>query len=368
MFGVRIVLLCPRGSFSAEVEKCSGIEHVHLEHYCADGLWISRFILGLVYWFKLLRRFHPCVVIHNIGVRLPLRLTTHLHGVPYVRFQRFAPDAAQCRKYWLSNGLPDLTILPSQTAEKSFLACTKSFFRGRRAVVYNPQDTYRLMDEKVCEVSPSSSGAMEFQFALRIGIFSRLVPGKGLEFLTSLATFLYGESRDVLFIVAGQPTETAESVDFAKRFTSSIADLPNVRLVGYLSPPERYMAACDLIFSASESESFGRTLVEAWSVGVPTLTSDIPAFQELVCHSSGGLLFRLNDLADCCDKLNKLRNAELRRELGEKGRAWVAKELDPERYAERFMELVEEVIETKRHRHWLTLRREKRHGGVGPTR
>lgn len=60
--------------------------------------------------------------------------------------------------------------------------------------------------------------------------------------------------------------------------------------VGPVDDPERagWLRAADLLCLPSAGETFGVAVLEAWSVGTPVLTSDIPQLHRLVSQSGGG--------------------------------------------------------------------------------
>jgi glycosyltransferase involved in cell wall biosynthesis len=146
--------------------------------------------------------------------------------------------------------------------------------------------------------------------------------GKGHELLCEAADLLaatHPEAR-IVFLGAGDP-------------------LPAHRMVvdaGRASDAERaaWLSRAALLCLPSSDETFGVVLLEAWSVGVPVVTSDIPPLAELVSASSGGwtvprearaLAERLGMCLDAPDEL---------RRRGESGRTHWALRFTPEAIAE----------------------------------
>jgi PEP-CTERM/exosortase A-associated glycosyltransferase len=69
--------------------------------------------------------------------------------------------------------------------------------------------------------------------------------------------------------------------------------------------------------------------MEIMAMGKPVLASNIGGHCENIEDGVNGMLFRSDDLSDLCEKCASLiRNAELREELGSKGREWVAAHRD----------------------------------------
>ena len=66
------------------------------------------------------------------------------------------------------------------------------------------------------------------------------------------------------------------------------------------------MAGCDIIIAPSEGEPFGRTLVEAMSVGVPVVASNSGGHVEIVKDELNGLLFPVGDYQACVAAILRL--------------------------------------------------------------
>jgi glycosyltransferase involved in cell wall biosynthesis len=98
--------------------------------------------------------------------------------------------------------------------------------------------------------------------------------------------------------------------------------------VGAVSDEERaaWMDAADLLCLPSGGEIFPAAILEAWSLGKPVLTSDIPPLQELVDRSGGGMAVprRPEALAKAISGL--LSEPRRLHAMGEAGRAfWAAR-------------------------------------------
>jgi glycosyltransferase involved in cell wall biosynthesis len=95
--------------------------------------------------------------------------------------------------------------------------------------------------------------------------------------------------------------------------------------LGDVSEQERHgaYAAADLFVHPSVHESFSIVLMEAWLQGTPALVhGDCAVMRQFAETSGGGLTFRdFGEFAAALDLL--LADAELRRELGRRGRAFV---------------------------------------------
>ncbi len=62
-----------------------------------------------------------------------------------------------------------------------------------------------------------------------------------------------------------------------------------------------------LVMPSTWYETFGRTMIEAFSRGTPVLASDLGAMRELVDHGRTGFLFEMGDAAGLADAIGMLR-------------------------------------------------------------
>lgn len=80
-------------------------------------------------------------------------------------------------------------------------------------------------------------------------------------------------------------------------------------------------ASSDIHVSASEFETLGNTVLEAFASGIPVVVPQTQGFCDTVLHEEDGYLFQPSDVADARRYISQLAlNASLRRELGRRGR------------------------------------------------
>ncbi len=95
-----------------------------------------------------------------------------------------------------------------------------------------------------------------------------------------------------------------------------IAD--RVTFLGFRRDPHALLAHGDLLVMSSLHEGLPYTLLEAMSLGRPTLASDVGGLAEVLRHDETGLLVPVGDVGGFAAALDRLgRDGELRRSLGE---------------------------------------------------
>ncbi|MFQ6133120.1 MAG: glycosyltransferase family 4 protein [Armatimonadota bacterium] len=121
-----------------------------------------------------------------------------------------------------------------------------------------------------------------------------------------------------------------------------IEDRVQVRHVPYQELPTEYERAHVAAMPARWPEPFGRNKLEAMAFSLPIVTSDHGSAREVL--GDAALYHAPHDVDDLAAKLGRLlRDADLRRELGEAGRKRLAA-YEPERIVPRMMELYGQLI------------------------
>jgi len=83
-----------------------------------------------------------------------------------------------------------------------------------------------------------------------------------------------------------------------------------------------WYAAADVLAFPSVKEGFGLAVLEAMSVGLPVVTSDLPVFREWMVADRDALLVPVGDVEALADALSRAcTDADLRRSLVAAGRA-----------------------------------------------
>jgi glycogen synthase len=94
------------------------------------------------------------------------------------------------------------------------------------------------------------------------------------------------------------------------------------------------LRTADIFVLPSLSEARPRSVIEAMSLGIPVVASDVGGLPSLVVHGQTGLLVPPSDVARLAEALERLiQSAALRARLGEGGRQRAATECCPDRTA-----------------------------------
>ena len=139
------------------------------------------------------------------------------------------------------------------------------------------------------------SAIREKSKTFNICIISSNDPRKGLINFFEVAKN-FASSRKFQFHIFGETTE------YLKNLFCKFEKPENVILRGYVPNPCKTIKDLHLLLSVSEfHESFGRTIVEAFSVGIPVIGNNKGALPELIISNFNG--FNCLSIEDICKKI-----------------------------------------------------------------
>lgn len=156
---------------------------------------------------------------------------------------------------------------------------------------------------------------------------SRLLWSKGVGELVSAARILRDQGHSILVQIVGEPdmqNPDAIPADALQAWHEEGV----INWLGYQSDMAAiYQKSHIAVLASYYREGIPKTLIEAASVGIPIVTTDMPGCRIIVEHEVNGLLVAPRDASGLAKALAKLINApEMRKSFGEVGRAHVLKQ------------------------------------------
>jgi len=189
-----------------------------------------------------------------------------------------------------------------------------------------------------------------------IGFFARFVPEKGLHLLVDAFIHLHrsGEFPNLQLIAGGYVSRAYKTyIDGVRKKIADHHLEDRIRLLGTLGRADKlnFFRQID-IFSvpALYREPKGLSILEALASGVPVVQPDHGAYREWVEATRGGLLHRPNDSLDLAEILAVLlRNAELRRQLGQQGRQAIFEKFSSEQMTASTLRVMRKLVSSRSH-------------------
>ena len=120
-----------------------------------------------------------------------------------------------------------------------------------------------------------------------------------------------------------------------------------VDFAGWREDVEAELRDADFFVLSTRGETFGRVCVEAASLGLPVIATDVPGCRDRVRHGHSGLLVPQGDAGAMADAIRRLsEDPDLRQRFGERGRT-EARRFDVRRWAEDTLEVAEELGQSR---------------------
>jgi len=170
----------------------------------------------------------------------------------------------------------------------------------------------------------------------------RLNPDKGIFDLADAFMQISNEHNNVKLVIVGP-----DEADICDQILLKMASKSeNLRLVPYTEHPEHYMNAADVLCMPSHREGFGSVVIEAASVGIPAIGSDIYGIRDAIENGETGILFSVKNVQALYFIMKKLIiESDVRLEFGVAARRRAERLFSQEFVTLSYVEYFERVVE-----------------------
>lgn len=168
---------------------------------------------------------------------------------------------------------------------------------------------------------------------------------KGIDTLLAAIPLVLKAVPQAQFWVVGSDKDRRKAREFESAHPEISSD--QVRFMGRVSPDQLsdLYSRCAVYASAAVYESFGLSFVEAMAHAKPVVGCAVSAMVEVIQHDATGLLVPANDAQALAETLIRLlRDAELRRRLGNAGHQAAAQKFSDKRMASEIEEFYLSVL------------------------
>ena len=179
-----------------------------------------------------------------------------------------------------------------------------------------------------------------------VGTVARLSREKGLDVLVrAIAQLVSVEGKALRLLIVGDGPERGKLERLIQQL--GIGDITEFR--GEVSHDDvpAALAELDVFAMPSTAEGFGVAALEASATGLPVVASDVHGIPDVVDHQHTGLLVPPGDARALAAALTRLiDDADLRRELGTAGRAFVQEHYRWQDNAAQMERLYQDLLQT----------------------
>jgi glycosyltransferase involved in cell wall biosynthesis len=232
---------------------------------------------------------------------------------------------------------------------------------GGAIVVQNPEDGgalvgFGLDPDRIALIRGSGVDIGHFAVlpepvgpGIAIALIGRMLKSKGVLDAVAAIRTLRAEGLALQLILAGVPDpDSGDSL--SEVGMKELAREPGVDWLGYVADVREVWArAAIAVLPSSYGEGVPKSLLEAASCARPIIASDMPGCREVVTPGETGLLVQAHDVLALAQAITTLAgDPELRRRMGEAGRARVCAEFADAVIADATLALCRAELERRR--------------------
>ena len=205
---------------------------------------------------------------------------------------------------WFISKAADRIICVSEGTKEKRISHRFPMFNAKTIVVYNGVDTHRFTRDLNARESVRNQIGVKKDDVL-LGLIGLLIPRKGHQILLKALSVLVGDHPDIKLLIMGRTVDEA--------YTERIKTMANQLGLGahvFLSGPREDMvavlSALDIFVLPSQGEGFSRALIEAMSLSLPIIASDISGNNEAIIQDKTGFLVPYGDVYLLAEDIQKL--------------------------------------------------------------
>lgn len=175
------------------------------------------------------------------------------------------------------------------------------------------------------ESLPLTSQNQEENYILIPAMISRL---KGMEYIIKSLPLI--TDKGVMIVIVGKIAENDYFLEL-KELIKTLGVNERIEFIAYTNDLDKLYRNCRMVCNTSVStnggpETFGRTIIEAWSYKKPVIAFSCGGPKTIIDNNIDGLLVAEGDVLGLANAINTLNENEyFRKELGINGRAKVEK-------------------------------------------
>jgi glycosyltransferase involved in cell wall biosynthesis len=162
----------------------------------------------------------------------------------------------------------------------------------------------------------------------KILLASRLLREKGIQTFVDAAKLLAAENEAIQFLLAGA-SDPGNPSAITENELAAWKRQGNIKILGHVDNIRQLMQTVDLVVLPSHREGVPRGLLEAASMELPIIATDVPGCREIVENGRNGFLIPVNDAPALAAKIAELfADPVLCRKFGREGRLKVRNEFE----------------------------------------
>lgn len=342
--GLRVAAYAPPDDYVRHVEA-SGARYVPMQLNNA-GTNPLRELMSVWRMVQLLRRERPALLLtYTPKVNIYLSLAARVWGIPVVANvsglgRTFIAGGWLTRVtvvlYRLAFSWPKYIFFQNAEDRTIFLEAGLANEERTTLVPGSGVDVARFLPR------PKVRSSDAFVFLM----VARLTWDKGVGEYVAAARLLRAEFPSVSFRLLGfldVPSPSAVPRSEVEAWLSE----STIEYLGHSDDTVPIYAGADCVVLPSYREGLPKTLIEAGSMGLPTIATDVPGCRQATVDGETGFLCKVRDAAALAEAMRRmlLLTPEQREVMGKKARARVVREFDEKIVIERYLDVVKDILD-----------------------
>jgi glycosyltransferase involved in cell wall biosynthesis len=153
-----------------------------------------------------------------------------------------------------------------------------------------------------------------------IGYVGRIMPEKDLDTWLRAAALVTEKFPHAAFVLIGEGRD-GQTLQELRDLAASLGISNRVIFPGYQDNLPPFYHSFDIFFMSSRREGLPNSILEAMSMGLPVVTTDVAGTKELVINGETGFVLPQQDVYRLAEALNTLSgNQDMRWRMGQAGR------------------------------------------------
>lgn len=293
-------------------------------------------ISTLLSLLRAFRRQRPHIVhCHNIGPALLAVPAARLAHVPAIVITRHGGDVGPPlveRKFWLIARLAHRVVAVSRLAAEKLARAPWASAR-KLTVILNGAAGFHSFPHETSPPPPPGT--------LRLVSVARLDPIKDFPTLLRAIAIIAPSLPGLRLTIVGDGVERARLEELVKCLSLE----PHVRLLGEQMDVGQWLVGSDIFVLPSLSEGIPIALLEAMSVGLPAVVTEVGGLREVVECCGSGILVPPKDPARLATAILRLaRDPEQRHALGRSAHLCQRRHFSATRVAEDYLRLYDQCL------------------------
>ncbi|RBW49728.1 glycosyltransferase [Marinobacter sp. F3R11] len=230
--------------------------------------------------------------------------------VVFTEHGRFYPDRYRYKAMLVNPLMALLTpaVVAISNATKDALVTYEFIPRKKIQVVYNGISPLKRDDLEVQKVRESLRIPQD---AFVVGTVSRLDPVKNQSMMLRAFKEFNEKYPDSYLLMVGDGPDKEKLVALAKELGIDERTV----FTGFINNPVHYLSAMDVFLLSSHTEGTSMTLLEAMSLGIPSVATRVGGNPEIVNHGITGILTEPDQSSAFSTAMNKLYQDPVFRKL-----------------------------------------------------